>query len=88
MVGTTFLVVTPTYGWYAGLLIALIAWSGRLEWLPTALAPTFAYLVRTELTHSAVPASVFFGVAFVAAAWGTVIRRSTSLQRGNTAIAH
>lgn len=44
MVGSAFLVVTPNYGWYAGLLVALVAMTGRWHWLPVALAPSCTYL--------------------------------------------
>ncbi|MEP7179293.1 MAG: glycosyltransferase 87 family protein, partial [Pseudonocardiales bacterium] len=36
LMGATLLVTTPVYGWYAGLLLALVALSGALEWLPVA----------------------------------------------------
>lgn len=65
VVGVAFLVFTPRYGWYAGLLIALVALSGAFEWLPVAVAPTFVYLDRSG--HPA----VFYAVAAVltAALW-------------------
>ncbi len=46
VVGLAFLVFTPSYGWYAGLLLALVALSGAVEWVPVAFAPTFAYLIH------------------------------------------
>lgn len=46
VVGVTFLLFTPGYGWYAGLLLALVALSGALEWLPIVFAPTFVYLAH------------------------------------------
>ncbi len=48
VVGVAFVVFTPSYGWYAGLLLALVALSGALEWLPIVFAPTLAYLVHTD----------------------------------------
>jgi hypothetical protein len=48
VVGVAFLVFTPSYGWYAGLLLALVAMTGAIEWLPVVLAATFAYLVHGE----------------------------------------
>lgn len=44
LVGAAFLAATPDYSWYSVLLVALVAMSGRWEWLPVAIAPTFAYL--------------------------------------------
>lgn len=43
MVGSAFLVTTPSYGWYAGLLLALIVVSQCYEWLPVVLAPMLTY---------------------------------------------
>lgn len=48
VVGVAFLVFTPNFGWYAGLLLALVALTGALEWVPIVFAPTFAYLVHTD----------------------------------------
>jgi Glycosyltransferase family 87 len=45
LTGTAILVTAPTYPWYALLLVALVALSGRWEWLPAAVAaypPYFA----------------------------------------------
>ncbi len=44
VVGVAFLVFTPRYGWYAGVLLALIALSGTIEWLPVVFAATYAYV--------------------------------------------
>lgn len=52
LMGATLLIATPAYGWYAGLLLALIVMSGAFEWLPTALAPTLIYLVHLEFGPS------------------------------------
>ncbi|MEO9138366.1 MAG: glycosyltransferase 87 family protein [Jatrophihabitans sp.] len=48
VVGVAFCVVTPSYGWYAGMLIVLVALTGAVEWLPIAFAATFAYLIHTD----------------------------------------
>jgi hypothetical protein len=47
LVVAAFLVATPRYGWYAALLIALVAMTGLWEWLPLAIAPSVVYLVRS-----------------------------------------
>jgi alpha-1,2-mannosyltransferase len=44
VVGVAFLVFTPRYGWYAGVLLALVALTGTIEWLPVVFAPTYAYV--------------------------------------------
>lgn len=51
VVGVAFVAVTPTYGWYATLLLALVALTGRLEWLPVVFAPTLCYLVHSDNDH-------------------------------------
>lgn len=43
MTGVAFAVVTPTYPWYALLLIGLVALDGRWEWLGLAIAPFVMY---------------------------------------------
>ena len=44
VVGVAFLVFTPDFGWYGGLLVALVALTGALEWLPLCIAATLVYL--------------------------------------------
>ncbi|WP_375488653.1 glycosyltransferase 87 family protein [uncultured Jatrophihabitans sp.] len=48
VVGLALVVFTPTFGWYAGILLALVALSGAVEWLPIVLAPGLCYLVHTH----------------------------------------
>jgi alpha-1,2-mannosyltransferase len=45
MIGTTLLIVSPRYPWYALLLVPMIALSGRWEWLAVPLALTARELV-------------------------------------------
>ncbi|GAB2461076.1 glycosyltransferase 87 family protein [Jatrophihabitans fulvus] len=45
VLGVAFLVTTPGYSWYSGLLLALIVLARRYEWLPVAFAPGLAYLL-------------------------------------------
>ena len=63
LVGLAFLVTTPAYGWYAGLLLALAVRARRLEWVPVALAPTFVYLVRGEVSKASWYGSTIYAVA-------------------------
>jgi hypothetical protein len=83
MTGATFLLVTPAYGWYAALLVALAVASGRLEWIAVALAPSVVYLVRQDLWHSAWPSALIYLVAasLTAAAWQRRTTRSPHLLR-------
>jgi hypothetical protein len=55
VVGVAFLVMTPNYSWYAALLVALVALSGAIEWLPVAFASTATYLSGAIAPHSPVP---------------------------------
>jgi hypothetical protein len=68
VVGVAFCVFTPSYGWYAGLLLGLVAVTGAVEWLPIVLAPTLAYLVHTD--HD----TLIYAVALVCAVLVGVLR--------------
>lgn len=68
LVGAAFLVATPTYGWYAGLLLALAVVADRYEWVLVALVPTWASFVYGRLVTSDVPATLMFLVAGLAVA--------------------
>lgn len=45
MIGTTLLIVTPRYPWYALLLVPMIAMTGRWEWLAVPFALTERLLI-------------------------------------------
>ncbi|MFN2517671.1 MAG: glycosyltransferase 87 family protein [Jatrophihabitantaceae bacterium] len=75
MMGTALLVSTTVYGWYAGLLLALVVMSGALEWLPTALAPTLVYLVRLDFGASPNISRAIYAVAAALALLGGLLRR-------------
>ena len=55
-----FLATTPSYGWYAGLLLALIVVSESYEWLPVVVAPMLTYHAR-----GVVAGTVIYAVAAV-----------------------
>jgi len=78
LVGVALLVSTPVYGWYAGLLLALIVMSGALEWLPTALAPTLVYLVRMDFGPSPGLSRGIYAVAAALTLLGFLERRHRS----------
>ncbi|MGN6609362.1 MAG: glycosyltransferase 87 family protein [Jatrophihabitans sp.] len=71
--GVALLVATPSYGWYGGLLVALVAMSGRWQWLPVAVAPMLAYVTRpTSLPAGA----IFLTAALATAALLLTVRRA------------
>ncbi len=73
VVGLAMLITTPSYGWYAGLLLALIAMSGAVEWLPVALVAGIAYLVDGAFTPSpAVDQLMYAGALLATLAWWSV----------------
>ena len=77
------LVFTPTYGWYAGLLLALVAMTGALEWLPVVFAPTFAYLVHSDHDTLDLPIAALLTGAVAAVRHGDSLRRwHRSISRG------
>ena len=45
MIGTTLIIVTPRYPWYALLLVPMVAMTGRWEWLAVPLALTERLLI-------------------------------------------
>ncbi len=63
--GLYLLVTTPNYGWYALILIAMIAASGRLEWLWLAFAPGLQYMSAEVYWNPHTVSAYGFGVATV-----------------------
>lgn len=66
MIGTTLLVVSPRYPWYALLLVPFIALSGRWEWFAVPLALTVRLLVPSNLVSQiaiAVAIAIVVGMA-------------------------
>jgi alpha-1,2-mannosyltransferase len=74
MVGLAMLITTPAYGWYAGLLLALIAMSGAVEWLPVALVAGIAYLVDGAFKVSPAVDQLMYAGALVATLVGLLVR--------------
>ncbi|ROQ35612.1 uncharacterized protein DUF2029 [Streptomyces sp. PanSC19] len=69
--GTTFLLLTPGYSWYALLLVALVALDGRWEWLGVALAGAVAYLAGPVTGTVGVTAAYGAAGGVVCAMWWT-----------------
>ena len=79
VVGVAFLVTTPNYSWYAALLVALVALSGAIEWLPVAFASTATYLSGAIAPHSHVPNWSYLVAAGLTGV-GLLARRRTALR--------
>ncbi len=80
VVGVALLVFTPNYGWYAGVLLALVAMTGALEWVPVVVAPTFAYLIHSD--HD----TLIFAIAALLTAAVAAARHADSLRRWHRSI--
>lgn len=74
VVGVAFCIFTPSYGWYAGLLLALVALSGAIEWVPIVFAPTFAYLIHSD--HD----TLIYSIALLLTIVMAVVRHLDSLR--------
>lgn len=83
LMGAALLIATPNYGWYAALLIALVAMTGKWYWLPVALAPTFTYLYNGEFYNQDWSRPAIYGLAALLALLGFVFhaRWATRLSR-------
>jgi len=77
MAGVVILISTPSYGWYALLLLALIVLSGALEWLPVAILPSFFYLIDSDFHLGANFGSALYGGALLASLGWFALRRCT-----------
>lgn len=76
LTGTAFLLLTPSYPWYALLLVALVALDGRWEWLAVAAAGYVAYFAGPlGITHVTMQA-IGYGAALA------VVAAQTSRDRG------
>lgn len=63
--GLYLLVSTPNYSWYAVVLIALIAASGRLEWLWLGFAPSLQYMAGDIGLDQRIATGLGYGVAML-----------------------
>lgn len=75
LMGVGLLVATPTYSWYVLVLLALIALTRRLEWLPLVIAPTVASLGAANFHHSAAYRTWCYLAALVLLVAGLAARR-------------
>ncbi len=75
MVGVALLVATPSYSWYSVFLLALVAMTARIEWLPLVIAPTIANLGAVHFGNGIGYRTSCYAVALAAVLAGTAIRR-------------
>lgn len=90
--GLYLLVTTPNYAWYSLILVAMIAASGRMEWLWLAFAPTIQYMAGDLHLYGALVTVLGYGLAaviLVAARSSrlSVRRRGASLLDSNRTVA-
>ncbi|MFJ4851242.1 glycosyltransferase 87 family protein [Streptomyces sp. NPDC088733] len=69
--GTALLVTSPSYSWYALLVVALVALDGRWEWLSVAAAGAVLYLAGGPAQQA-----VCYGTAALAVVAGAFVRRA------------
>lgn len=71
--GTALLLTSPGYYWYALLVVALVAMSGRWEWLAVAAAGTVLYVSDAPQWRQGVQASAY-GLAAATVLAGVLVR--------------
>ncbi|MDX3077569.1 glycosyltransferase 87 family protein [Streptomyces sp. NPDC088354] len=69
--GTALLVTSPSYSWYALLVVALVALDGRWEWLSVAAAGAVLYLAGGPAQQAA-----SYGIATLAVVIGAFVRHA------------
>ncbi|MGP3690967.1 glycosyltransferase 87 family protein [Streptomyces sp. IBSNAI002] len=74
--GTTFLLLTPGYSWYALLLVALVALDGRWEWLGVQAAGAATYLIGRTFDGRYTVGTTAYAMAAAAVLAGWALRRS------------
>lgn len=75
LVGLTLLIGTPSYSWYALLLLALVSMSGRIEWLVLCISPTIGMLGADHVSHPTLLRTCCYGLGLLAALVGTGLRQ-------------
>ncbi|MCZ4103505.1 hypothetical protein O3W51_46340, partial [Streptomyces sp. H39-C1] len=72
--GTALLLTSPSYYWYALLVIALVALDGRWEWLAVPLAGTVLYIGNAMALPSELLQPWSYGIAAGVVVAGTLLR--------------
>lgn len=81
--GTTLLLTSPAYSWYALLVVALVALDGRWEWLTVPAAGAALYVGGALWGRHVDLQSLSYGVAALAVIAGAAVRART--ESGRTA---
>jgi Glycosyltransferase family 87 len=88
LTGAALLVVSPTYHWYALVLVACVALSGRWEWLVIPVAVTAVYLAPDWYGPSAPLQVQLYSACLVVVAAATGLRVAVSRRRRARARGH
>jgi alpha-1,2-mannosyltransferase len=75
LVGVSLLVATPSYSWYFVSLLALIAMTRRVEWLPLVIAPTIANLGASSFGNGVTYRTCCYAVALAMVLIAAAVRR-------------
>jgi alpha-1,2-mannosyltransferase len=81
VVGTAMLVTTPSYPWYALLLLALAAMAGRPEWLGVVVAPTVIYLAVAAGAPAGPTSTAGYAAGAAVLVAAPMLRRATEWAR-------
>ncbi|MCM2428683.1 glycosyltransferase 87 family protein [Streptomyces sp. RKAG337] len=84
--GTALLLTSPSYYWYALLMIALVALDGRWEWLAVPLAGTVLYIGTAMALPSELLQSWSYGTAAMAVLAGATLRAHGKQKRQEAAV--
>jgi hypothetical protein len=85
--GTTLLLTSPAYYWYALLVVALVALDGRWEWLAVPLAGLAFYTGDQMGYYGLAMQAVPYGAAALAVVAGAVVRRRKKVRNGADGVA-
>jgi len=77
LTGVAVLLAGPNYPWYALVLVALVALSGRWEWLPAAAAAYLPYFVGALDLHMEPTKKLAYGTATALVLLLAILRRLT-----------
>lgn len=83
--GVVLVVTTPVYSWYALMLLALIALSGRMQWLPLVLGAGLSMVGALLVTDGVRMHLVMYSVAAAATAALSVLSVVTARRVANVA---
>ena len=85
MVGVTFLVTTPPYSWYSMLVVLLVAFTGRVEWLVLCLAGYVVQYAGALGLAGHAPARLAYGIAVLVIVAASIARQAVATATGQRA---